>query len=44
MSPMKCFKIFGMKENKYVQTGAEEQTRSSLFAALPKQTPMNKCI
>lgn len=42
MNPMQCFTIFGMKENKYVQTGAEEQARSSLFAALPKQTPMSK--
>jgi len=39
MNPMKCNKIFGMKEDKCVQRGAEEQARSSLFAALPKSNP-----
>lgn len=35
---MKCFKIFGMKENKCVQTGAEKQARSSLLL-YQNQTP-----
>lgn len=39
MNPTKCFKIFGMKEDKCVQTDVEEETRSSLLAALPKLNP-----
>lgn len=37
---MKDFKIFGMKENKCVRTGAEEQARSSLLL-YQNQTPTN---
>lgn len=39
MNPAKYFKILGMKENKCVQTGAEKQARSSLFAALLQPNP-----
>lgn len=38
---MECFNVYGIKENKCVQTGAEKQARS-IFLLYQNQTPANE--